>query len=240
MHHDRDLDAPDRLRRLRFFKRLFAPLRAGFVASLALLAAGLAREGRPLAVDLCLIMLALYIFVERVSIPPRISGWRSDRRTKGALALAFFASILVAFADRGRGPLLPLPAQTADALLIAGVALVLIGGAIRQWAILTLGKFFTDRARVIDGHQLVQRGPYRLVRHPAYTGLALVFLGFPLALGSVPGVAIALLFAPIALYLRVRVEEELLTEYFGFVWEEYAARTPRLLPWPRPRKTESG
>lgn len=229
-----DHESEARLRRLRVVKRVFAPLRAALFTSLAAVAAGagrLAQGEHPRSVSMVLFLLFAYIVIERWSIAPRIAGWRADRRTKGALAIAFFGSLLVAFADRGRGPVVELPAGLETAALWAGVALVVVGGAIRQWAIRTLGQFFTDRARVVEGHQLIQHGPYRRVRHPAYSGLVLVFLGFPLALGSALGLALMASLGVLAIFMRLRVEEALLADYFGIAWDDYAARTPRLLPF---------
>ena len=67
-------------------------------------------------------------------------------------------------------------------LFVAGLVLMCAGIAVRQWAVVTLGRFFTIDVRVQPGQTVVDRGPYRWVRHPSYTGLILTFLGFGLAL----------------------------------------------------------
>ena len=54
--------------------------------------------------------------------------------------------------------------------LAVGVALMLLGEGLRIVALRTLGRFFTMRVAVLDGHRVVREGLYRFVRHPAYSG----------------------------------------------------------------------
>ena len=67
-------------------------------------------------------------------------------------------------------------------LFIAGVCLMAFGLLVRQWAIFTLGRYFTPDVRVHAHQVVVDRGPYRWVRHPSYTGLVLFHVGLGLAL----------------------------------------------------------
>ena len=63
-------------------------------------------------------------------------------------------------------------------VMFAGVALFVIGLLLRWWAIITLGRFFTVDVTIEPDHELVERGPFRLVRHPSYTGVLLALRGF--------------------------------------------------------------
>ena len=65
-----------------------------------------------------------------------------------------------------------------------GIALMAGGIAVRQWAVLTLGRWFTVVVRVTQDQAVIDRGPYRWVRHPSYTGLLLTLIGLGIALGS--------------------------------------------------------
>jgi protein-S-isoprenylcysteine O-methyltransferase Ste14 len=179
---------------------------------------------------LALALLFVHITLERLTISPRVDAWREDRRSKGFLALAFFASVLLAFAERGRGPFLQLDEQLQMLMAIVGVACVVLGAALRQWSIHTLGEAFTDRARVVAGQQLVKRGPYAWVRHPGYSGLILVFLGFPMLVASVAGLVLCITLCTPALAYRISVEEQLLERHFEAEWIEFASSRPRLLP----------
>jgi protein-S-isoprenylcysteine O-methyltransferase Ste14 len=69
-------------------------------------------------------------------------------------------------------------------LFILGLVLMAGGVFIRQWAIFTLGRFFTVDVRVHSDQTVVERGPYRWVRHPSYSGLVIFFVGVGLALSN--------------------------------------------------------
>lgn len=153
----------------------------------------------------------------------------SDRGSLGILwttiTLAIFAAIQVAARHPG-----PVPGPAA-AWVGAGLALLLAGLALRWTAILTLrGAFTVDVAIARDQH-LVERGPYRRVRHPAYTGNLLAFLGMALLFAD--WVAALTLVLPItaAFLYRIRVEERALRAAFGDEYGRYARRTWRLVPF---------
>jgi protein-S-isoprenylcysteine O-methyltransferase Ste14 len=111
-----------------------------------------------------------------------------------------------------------------------GVAIVLFGAAFRDWSIVSLGRWFRREVTIEPGQRLVRRGPYRVLRHPSYTGLILVFAGFGLAIGSWVGAAAALAVVLAGLLPRIRVEERALANTFGAEYTEYAGSTARLLP----------
>jgi protein-S-isoprenylcysteine O-methyltransferase Ste14 len=111
-----------------------------------------------------------------------------------------------------------------------GAVIAVVGLGIRGWALRTLGKFFTMPITIAADHRLVQNGPYRWIRHPAYTGGFLTMVGLAVALGSWLGVVVTLL-AGVSVYVyRIRIEEAALRTRFGTEYDEYARRTYRLLP----------
>jgi protein-S-isoprenylcysteine O-methyltransferase Ste14 len=115
-------------------------------------------------------------------------------------------------------------------LLGLSLSLLVAGLAVRWTAILTLGRFFSTRVAVHHEHRLVRTGPFRLVRHPSYTGLLLLFLGMALTFGN--WLSFAVIVAPFlaALLYRIRVEEAALVEALGRDYVEYCRSTKRLLP----------
>jgi protein-S-isoprenylcysteine O-methyltransferase Ste14 len=113
---------------------------------------------------------------------------------------------------------------------VAGITLVAVGISLRAWSISTLGRFFQYRIEVQPGHQVVTGGPYRYVRHPSYTGVALVVIGIALAAGDVVGLAAALVLAAAGLSVRIRAEERQLIEALGPEYEKFSARRKRLIP----------
>jgi len=122
---------------------------------------------------------------------------------------------------------LPLPA----ALRWAGLAVIALGLVLRLWAILVLGRSFTVDVAIRPGQALLQQGPYRWVRHPAYTGSLLSFVGLALAEASWVGAAVILVPITLAFLQRIAIEERALQGAFPAEYPAYAARTRRLVPW---------
>ena len=112
-----------------------------------------------------------------------------------------------------------------------GLALMLAGLAFRAYAIRQLGRFFTPEVAIQPGQRLVQRGLYRYVRHPSYTGTFITILGFGLALTNALSLLILLALPGLAYAFRMRVEEAALREAFGDDYRDYMRRTKRLIPF---------
>jgi len=115
-------------------------------------------------------------------------------------------------------------------LFVLGLALIAAGVFIRQWAIFVLGRFFTVDVRVQPGQTVIDRGPYRWVRHPAYTGLILVFIGIGLALTSWASLALLAVVPTAALVVRIHAEERALLAALGDEYGQFAATRARLIP----------
>ena len=114
---------------------------------------------------------------------------------------------------------------------LAGLILILLGLVLRVWTRLTIGGMFSGYLRKKEGHVLVTDGPYRLVRHPGYTGFVIMALGLCLGYASLIGlIAIPVLLLP-GLAYRMMVEERLLTEQFGDAYRAYALKTRQLIPF---------
>jgi protein-S-isoprenylcysteine O-methyltransferase len=116
-------------------------------------------------------------------------------------------------------------------LEVVAVLLFVLGLALRWWAIVTLGRFFTVDVTIEKDHELVERGPFRWLRHPSYTGVLLAFLGFALSLQNWAALLVVLLPITAAFIHRINVEEEALTRVLGAQYREYIGRTKRLVPF---------
>jgi protein-S-isoprenylcysteine O-methyltransferase Ste14 len=114
---------------------------------------------------------------------------------------------------------------------VAGVILFAAGLLLRWWAIITLGRFFTVDVVIEKDHEVVERGPFGVVRHPSYTGVLLAFLGFALTLRNWAAVLIILLPIFAVFVRRMNVEEEALSRALGSRYTEYMMRTKRLVPF---------
>ncbi len=118
-----------------------------------------------------------------------------------------------------------------DYLFPVGIVLMLLGYALRIWAVITLGKFFTMKVMIFLNHRLIDTGPYRWLRHPSYSGVFLTAIGFGLASGYLLILITFLIILSIVLGYRIFVEEKALREQFGKDWADYSAKRWRILPW---------
>lgn len=116
------------------------------------------------------------------------------------------------------------------ALLYVGLGMVLLGMAIRFVAIATLKKNFSGRLRIRNDHTLIKNGIYHWVRHPAYLGAILLFLGIPVMASSILGFLVMFLLVPYLLH-RIKLEERMLIGRFGAEYEEYKEHSKRLIPF---------
>lgn len=118
-----------------------------------------------------------------------------------------------------------------EALFALGVTLILLGVALRWYAVWTLGRYFTRDVAVSANQQVVQHGPYRALRHPAYSGTFLTMLGVGLAMtnwASLPALCLCVLLGHM---YRVHVEEKALIQTIGRPYVEYMRYTKRFIPW---------
>lgn len=108
---------------------------------------------------------------------------------------------------------------------------VMAGGiALRFRSIAALGEFHTPNVAIRAQHRLIERGPYRYLRHPSYLGALMGFDGFGLALGDWRSFALFLLVMPLPYWVRIREEEAALVAAFGEAYAAYQRRTKRLIP----------
>jgi protein-S-isoprenylcysteine O-methyltransferase Ste14 len=158
----------------------------------------------------------------------RATGPRTRDPSYFVLLLALLAAIFAAevLGRRGR---LPWPGGLVWPV-VAGLVLMAAGIALRAWSIVTLGRFFQYQIKVQPGHQVVTSGPYRFVRHPSYTGIAMVLAGIALASGDVWSLLAVAVLGGAGLAVRIRTEERQLTQTLGAEYERFAAGRKRLVP----------
>ncbi len=112
-----------------------------------------------------------------------------------------------------------------------GAAVALGGIALRRWSVQVLGQYFTYVVRVSPDQKVVDTGPYRLLRHPSYTGGVLTAIGIGLSLRYALAPAIAGGASLLGYLIRIRVEEKALAEGIGEPYRAYMTRTKRLIPF---------
>jgi protein-S-isoprenylcysteine O-methyltransferase Ste14 len=133
---------------------------------------------------------------------------RPDAETVSVRAEAVFRAMFV-------GGILLLPTGRAVApsavigggawLFAAGAVITWLGLLLRWWSFATLGKYFTVVVKTSNDQPLIDRGPYRVLRHPSYTGLLLAFTGFGLMIGNWVSAVGAVGLLLVAVIYRLRI-----------------------------------
>jgi protein-S-isoprenylcysteine O-methyltransferase Ste14 len=139
-----------------------------------------------------------------------------------SIALGSFLTLTVPQASFG--PHAAVPFWIGIGLLAAGVAL-------RRYAVHSLGQFFIHEVVIHEAHRVVDRGPYRWIRHPAYSGTFMALIGVGLALGNWAAL-LGIIIMPILAYgNRVTIEERTLAAALGQEYRSYMRRTRRFIPF---------
>lgn len=111
------------------------------------------------------------------------------------------------------------------------MGVMLLGLVIRLVAIFSLGKSFSANVAIRSEQKVRRTGLYRVIRHPSYLGLLLIFVAVGLHFGNLASFAIMLIPPTIAILYRIQVEEAALLQAFGEDYADYARVTRRLIPW---------
>ena len=179
------------------------------------------------------ILSAVYVMSEfGLSMVKRARSGESRVADQGSLGLIWLVvgfSMFSAFSLKYALPQFDFQSLTGAVTLI-GTAVFVAGLAFRWYAIIYLGRFFTVNVAIARDHKLIADGPYRYVRHPAYSGGLLAFLGLGLCIGN--WVSIIVVAVPIlSVFLwRIHVEEAALLSGLGAQYRSYMDRTKRLIP----------
>jgi protein-S-isoprenylcysteine O-methyltransferase Ste14 len=178
------------------------------------------------------VVLGIFVVLEQ---RVRLRSWRNrhgSRVDRGSL-LVVIVSVLLGvgggFALAGGVHAAAIPAGRWP-IFVLGLLLMCAGIAIRQWSVALLGEFFTVDIRVHRGQTVVERGPYRWVRHPSYTGMIITFVGIGLALGNWAALGVLVVVPTAGLVVRIRSEERALLDGLGEPYRRFAASRPRLVP----------
>jgi len=159
--------------------------------------------------------------------PVVLCTWQPSVAAGLAVLVASLAGAVVLERALGRFAFRPAPA-------LAGLVLAAGGVGLHGWARRTLGPMWSGVVQVRAQHVLVERGPYRLVRHPIYLAGLLLAAGSFLAHPSPASVCLGAGFA-LGVVLKAWLEERALRGALGESYARYAARVPALIPWPRAR-----
>lgn len=182
-----------------------------------------------LAWELGLIYLVSEILLTLTRRSRSKSGTKQDRSTLVIIWVVIAASVAAGVFVARNFPAAALPNNPMVA--ITAVVLFVAGLILRWWAIIILGRFFTVDVTIEKDHELVERGPFRIVRHPSYAGVLLAFVGLALSLRNWAALVVILVPISAAFIHRMNVEENALSRALGPRYAEYMKRTKRLVPF---------
>jgi protein-S-isoprenylcysteine O-methyltransferase Ste14 len=156
------------------------------------------------------------------------SGLREDRTNRWILLPSAVLVLLIAwlppFTDRRE-----LLTFDGDTVRWIGLVLFVIGGLLRIWPVVVLGRRYSMFVTIQEHHDLITDGPYRWVRHPFYLGGIVTTVGWALLFRSLLGLLLVAA-SLVVIVPRMRAEEALMESQFGDAYAAYRRRSWRLLP----------
>ncbi len=167
-----------------------------------------------------------------------VAAWSTKRSVErqspgGRLLVLIVIAVAVDWLLGGSGihwPAVPIPMPHTPLAGWIGTALCIAGMGFTLWARRTLGANWSGWITFKENHELIQRGPYRIVRHPIYTGALVMVAGSVLAFAAPqPVVGFAVVF--VALLVKSRQEEAMMTKHFPDQYPEYRKRVKGLIPF---------
>jgi protein-S-isoprenylcysteine O-methyltransferase Ste14 len=206
---------------------LRALLGVGVVALIFAIVSRFIQGGSTLYVEAgFLLAYLLWLFAEsNISVkPPREPSAElltlviyATTRAATALSAAFCPSVWGASAWRAAG----------WGQAVVSIALFVVGVSVRLWSIRSLRHLYSHHVVTYSEHPIVDTGPYRILRHPAYTGMLMAHLGLVIFFASPTTVAFGVALA-IAIAVRIHVEEKVMNGMPGY--SEFARGRRRLIP----------
>jgi protein-S-isoprenylcysteine O-methyltransferase Ste14 len=177
--------------------------------------------------NLDILFTGLYVLWILAEIPIA----RRDASTEGKTTLDFatfqiyaFGQALTIFSALG----FPSAWHEPNAIHFVGIGLLSSGACYRLWAIRTLGDFYSHKVRKLNQHKIVDSGPYRFTRHPAYAGMIVANIGVVVYFFNPVSTFIFLFVLMPAIIRRIFIEEKMLFSIEGYT--DFASKRKRLLP----------
>jgi protein-S-isoprenylcysteine O-methyltransferase len=160
---------------------------------------------------------------------------RTVYRESGAERLRYVVLIVIGWYFVFRGGRLPHPFNVVlipnyDPILIAAAILCLGGVSLCLWARAVLGRNWSGTVTVKEDHELIERGPYRFVRHPIYTGILAMLTATAMQQGYIAGI-IGLILVFVSFWIKLSSEEELMCKQFPEQYAAYRQRVKRIIPF---------
>jgi protein-S-isoprenylcysteine O-methyltransferase Ste14 len=196
-----------------------------------LIAAGGAWEPQRGALLVVLVVTAVVWFAAEIrqAVKRRPEAGGADWGNELVLRVVIGAGALSATLLQRSVPVAQIRPQALASLL--GLVFLWGGVALRIWSFHTLGRYFTLIVRTSSDQPVISGGPYRIVRHPAYTGLLLALTGIGFLIGNWLSLLALIAGVTAGLAFRIRIEEGALLRDLGDRYRDYAVTRKRLIPF---------
>jgi protein-S-isoprenylcysteine O-methyltransferase Ste14 len=175
----------------------------------------------------------LWAFIPEFALIRRDPGSGGAPKDRGSMGVIMAGNSLAGFLAFPLAFVRPLsfPPSAVIPAYIAGIAVLIGGSLLRRHCWRVLGQWFTGYVDARPEQPVVNRGAYRWLRHPSYTGGILMFLGIGIALANWASLAVLVLAPIIAYSYRMHVEERALLETIGQPYAEFMRTRKRLVPF---------
>lgn len=120
--------------------------------------------------------------------------------------------------------------EHTDTVGLIGLIVAALGTGVAVWSRILLGRNWSLAVQQKEDHELIKAGPYKLVRHPIYSGLLLLFTGHAIIVGDYRGI-LAVLIVFLSFWFKLKKEETVLTQTFGDQYLEYKKETKAIVPF---------
>ncbi len=168
----------------------------------------------------------IFIVIRTKILRRRASATKADKGSYWLIIIGIYIGIGIAFFFHFQKW-----GWVSQSIASIGAVLMLVGIALRLWSIQVLGHNFSTVVSVDSNQTLVKDGPYKHIRHPAYTGSLITFVFMGLAFNSWVASCITIVMLSLSFIYRIQIEEKVLISHFNSDYEEYIRKTWRLIPY---------
>jgi protein-S-isoprenylcysteine O-methyltransferase Ste14 len=172
-------------------------------------------------------------FLSEILLHRYLRSKKTDKQNtdKGSLRIIWVLIVIANFSAVFVSIYHYLPVSENQVIAYAGLALILLGMALRLIVVASLGKYFTVDVTIKQDHKLKKDGFYAYVRHPSYFASILSFIGFGISLNNWISLLIITVLIFTAFMIRIRIEEKALIDHFGSEYLDYRKKTKGLIPF---------
>lgn len=152
---------------------------------------------------------------------------KNDRGSRLFASIGTLFSIIITVILR----FLKIGSYNSEIVFWSGLVIAVAGIIFRLISINYLGLSFSSTVSTYENQKIITTGPYKYIRHPCYTGIIIMSIGFVLTAENWPSIIILLVIMISTLLYRVKIEEQYMIIKFGKEYEDYMKKTKKMIPF---------